>query len=466
MVFDVGTIVAGSYKIEKLIAKGGMGLVYKASHVRLHRKVALKVLLPQFIDYKEQINRFLNEALGVADVHHRNIVDIMDVGSTKEGLPFFVMEFLDGETLRARLKNNVTLGPAQISRVMIQMLAGLSVLHARGIIHRDIKPSNIFISREEDGTELVKLLDFGVSKFHILEGDKFVELTTTGTILGTPSYMAPEQARGKRGEIDFRSDLYSAGVIIYRALTGKNPFRGENYNETIVNILTIDVPVPSSFVTGLPADVDRVVLKAIERDKSKRYQSCKDLIDDLKRVVEANENREAPDTLSVAFSSDEGPEPTPSQPSQDAFVSSLKIQRLKFSKTWIVAIVAAIVLVVSLSLWGIISLLGGRSTAGESSAGRFHVDVEEIKKRAVEKVGAGAVVDASSDKDEAVPEAKEPGVVVEKEKKIVKKDNGEKSRASRKPGAKKQKKTPKQGKAGKKKSEKDKGKYIFMDFPE
>jgi serine/threonine protein kinase len=288
--FEEGSVIEGRYRLEQLIGQGGMGLVYLATHTQLNKKVALKIMLPQFIEFKEQITRFLNEAVGIANIHHRNIVDIIDAGLIDKTIPFFVMEFLRGETLKDRMRRKEKMKPPEIGRIMAQTLMGLSALHSRKIIHRDTKPSNIFISTEEDGTEVVKILDFGVSKFHFQEVEQIAELTTTGTILGTPTYMSPEQARGRKGEVDHRTDIYSCGVVLYRSLTGLNPFQGDAYSEVILNILQAEVPPPSFLAPELSPAIDEVVLKAMARDKERRFQDCQSFIDAMGPFVEGEDS--------------------------------------------------------------------------------------------------------------------------------------------------------------------------------
>jgi serine/threonine protein kinase len=283
--FKRGSIIRDTYRLDMMVAKGGMGVVYKGTHLRLSKEIAVKLMLPQFVQSEEQRKRFLNEAVGIAKIQHRNVVSMLDVGMSEEGVPFFVMEYLQGETLRQRLKRRRLISMGEASRLMMQTLSGVSALHAKKVIHRDMKPSNIFIAREADGSEIVKILDFGVSKFHVLEGDEIQELTTTGTILGTPSYMSPEQAGGKKALIDHLSDIYSCGVILYRSVSGINPFKGDNYNETIANILNAPIPPPSFFVPEITKDVDELVLKAIDRSKASRYSSCKAFIEALKKYA-------------------------------------------------------------------------------------------------------------------------------------------------------------------------------------
>ncbi|MFH1436267.1 MAG: serine/threonine-protein kinase [Pseudomonadota bacterium] len=277
----IGTVL-NKYKIKDIVQKGGMGTVFLASHIALEKVVAIKIFHSHLADSRDLVRRFINEAKGTAKLRHRNIVDIIDIGIDPEGVPYFVMEYLTGETLKDRLKRKDTLSINESADIMIQVLTGLHVAHAAGIIHRDLKPGNIFINREADGSEIVKVLDFGVAKFQELRQDDKMELTADGTLIGTPSYMSPEQARGKKGGIGFRSDIYSCGLILYRCLTGINPFRGESQLETIQNIIHLDVPPPSFINEALPPVVDDVMLRAIAKDKNLRYKDCREFIENLR----------------------------------------------------------------------------------------------------------------------------------------------------------------------------------------
>ena len=278
----IGTRLHGRYEILSIIQKGGMGTVFLGRHLELDKDVAIKIFHPHLAEKKEMVARFVNEARGIAKLHHRNIVSVFDIGSDSDGVPYFVMEYLKGESLRDRLKKVDPFSVKTATDIMIQILSGLRVAHSRSIIHRDLKPGNIFLSREEDGSEVVKILDFGVAKFREIDPDRQGEITTDGSLLGTPSYMSPEQATGKKNMVDPRSDLYSCGIMLYRCLTGLNVFKGESPLETIQNILTLDPPPPSFFNDTIPKEIDAVVLKAIQRDRDKRFQNCESFIEALK----------------------------------------------------------------------------------------------------------------------------------------------------------------------------------------
>jgi eukaryotic-like serine/threonine-protein kinase len=216
-----GTILLGKYRIDELIGTGGMGNVVRASHLYLQEAVAIKILLPQMAESESTVQRFLREAQAAVKLKSEHSARVMDVGTTPDGAPFMVMEYLEGNDLNQILRHHGPQLPQIAVDLMVQACEGIAEAHALGIIHRDIKPSNFFITRRPDGSMLLKILDFGISKSPVGYG----ELTGTQTVIGTPSSMPPEQMKSGRSA-DPRSDIWSIGVVIYQLLTGRTPFTG------------------------------------------------------------------------------------------------------------------------------------------------------------------------------------------------------------------------------------------------
>ncbi len=282
MPIESGDIIDGRYLVKNIIAEGGMGAVYAGVHMRLLRNVAIKILKAKHLDDKEQTARFLQEAQSAAELHHRNIVDVIDIGALTDEAPYFVMELLVGESLRDRMRSHLPMAPREIGYIVKQTLAGLAAAHSRGIIHRDIKPSNIFISREIDGREIIKILDFGISKLaKNLEDTDSKELTEDGTVLGTPLYMSPEQAAGKKERVDLRTDIYACGVILYKALTGVHPYKGRNYNEIMHSIFTSKPASPSSLNPQITPEMERVINTAMHKEPEGRFRDADAFIEEM-----------------------------------------------------------------------------------------------------------------------------------------------------------------------------------------
>ncbi len=267
----------GTYKIERLIGSGGMGEVYLAFDQKLRRKVALKILPAEFVSNDERVKRFEMEARVISSMNHPNIVTIYDVGNF-EGVSYIATEFVEGKTLRDLIGGHFKIRNILINS--IQLCDALSAAHKEGIIHRDIKPENIMIRK--DG--YAKILDFGLAKLTEVGPDTLRDFakTTEGVIIGTPAYMSPAQISDDK--VDHRTDLWSCGVVLYEFLTGKNPFKGANRQETFQAILSKDPADCSSLNSETPPDLDRILAKLLEKDPGMGYQSAADLRADLKRV--------------------------------------------------------------------------------------------------------------------------------------------------------------------------------------
>jgi serine/threonine protein kinase len=270
----INRLIADKYIVRSIIGSGGVGTVYEAIDRTLRRSVAIKV--PMRSANEIVIKRFLREGRAGAAIAHPNVCALYDFGPLDDGTPFLVMERLFGETLADRLERERTLPLLDTATIMVQVLAGLGAAHSRGIVHRDMKPENIFLCRPAGGESIVKVLDFGASKldrFSPAGEDHLEDLTATGFAVGTPYYMAPEQARGAR-ELDGRLDIFACGTIVYEVLTGVRPFEGKHFKEVFTAITEAN-PTPARVVNPeLPRAVDEVLKRAMARRPDDRYPSA------------------------------------------------------------------------------------------------------------------------------------------------------------------------------------------------
>ncbi|MGI8640307.1 MAG: serine/threonine protein kinase, partial [Pyrinomonadaceae bacterium] len=264
------------YRIVRKIGAGGMGEVYLAEDTKLHRKVALKILPPEFAADLDRMDRFVREARSASALNHPNIITIHEIGES-EGTHYIATEFIDGKTLNDYAKSN-PLNLKSALEIAIQIVSALDEAHSAGIVHRDIKPDNVMIR----SNGLAKILDFGIAKLSAPTetGEEAATAiqgaTTPGMIIGTPNYMSPEQARG-RG-VDHQTDIFSFGVVLYEMLSGSSPFAGETISDIIAAVLTKE-PKP---LADIPIELADIVDKTLQKDKQNRYQTAKDLLHDLK----------------------------------------------------------------------------------------------------------------------------------------------------------------------------------------
>ncbi|HQO91563.1 MAG TPA: serine/threonine-protein kinase [bacterium] len=295
----IGSVINERYKIIRKIGVGGMGNVYFAEHEILKKKVAIKILHFEQSKRKDTLERFKREAIAASNMGQANIVDVTDFGYTEEGNAYFVMEYIEGNSLAEVIKNEKRLPLEYAVSVACQISVALYSAHSKGIIHRDLKPENILITEKDGVTPFVKIVDFGISKIvhdEINKKDRPKTLTKSGSIFGTPEYMSPEQAGGNN--VEPTSDIYSLGVIIYEMLTGRIPFSDDNYMKVLHKHQYEFPQIPSSLNPSIPSDMDSLIMKCLEKKPFNRYESMLSLLSDLKKIYIAHNLEKK---LSLAF---------------------------------------------------------------------------------------------------------------------------------------------------------------------
>jgi len=261
----------GNYRAVSLLGEGGMGAVYLAEHPGIGRRVAVKVLHKNYIRDESLLTRFLNEARAANAIRHPNIIEILDSGTIADGTPFLVMELLEGESLGTRIRRVGALTIPTAVEFAYQTASALGAAHKKGIVHRDLKPDNLFVIPDphEPERERIKVLDFGIAKLQQGNAGDSVK-TRTGTLMGTPIYMSPEQCRGTK-TVDHRSDIYSLGIIFFEMLCGQPPFVSEGFGELVNMHLNVPAPAPSSQRADIPPAIDAVVLKMLAKNPDDRF---------------------------------------------------------------------------------------------------------------------------------------------------------------------------------------------------
>ncbi len=279
----VGQVLDGRYRVRALIGEGGMGRVYEAEHVEIGRRVAVKILNPVYTRTPDVVARFRREARAASKIGHPNIVDVTDSGTTADGSVYFVMEYLEGVELAAVISREGALDIARALHIGAQICRALAAAHSAGIIHRDLKPENVFLIVREGTADFVKVLDFGIAKSAEIEEQRTEKLTHPGMAMGTPEYMAPEQAAGRPA--DARSDVYAVGAIMYEMVTGMPPYDGENFMEILTKKATVEPPAPRSLRSELSESIEAVIVRAMARDPGARPPSMEALEYELTKCL-------------------------------------------------------------------------------------------------------------------------------------------------------------------------------------
>lgn len=277
--FSAGTILDDKYRIEKVLGTGGMGAVLLAHHLDLDERVAIKVLLPQALANPELVERFIREARASIKIKSEHVARVMDVCRLPSGTPYMVMEFLAGEDLARRLARSGALAVSEAVDLILQACEALAEAHVLGIVHRDLKPANLFLVEGVDGREIVKVLDFGISKIPV-HGGASASMTQTETRMGSPLYMSPEQMKSSK-DVDAGTDIWALGVTLHQLITATLPYAAESLPELFHLVMTTPAPGIRKSRPDLPTELEQVVLRCLSKDRGRRYRSVLELADAL-----------------------------------------------------------------------------------------------------------------------------------------------------------------------------------------
>jgi eukaryotic-like serine/threonine-protein kinase len=271
-----GDVLAGKYRVDRVLGVGGMGVVVAAHHLHLDEHVAIKFLLPEAMSNPEAVARFDREARAAVKIKSEHVARVIDVGKLENGSPYMVMEYLEGRDLSAWLTERGTLPVEQAVDFVLQACEAIAEAHAMGIVHRDLKPANLYCIRRPDGALAIKVLDFGISK----AAGGGMGMTKTHTVMGSPLYMSPEQMESSKG-VDARADIWALGVILFELVTGRTPFEGEAITELVLKIVTAQPPKLLGVLPGVPPGLDPIIHRCLEKDRERRYASVSELANDL-----------------------------------------------------------------------------------------------------------------------------------------------------------------------------------------
>jgi serine/threonine protein kinase len=339
----VGELLYGRYRIVSLIAKGGMGEVYKGKNEKTDQPVAIKVLSKGLAEKQESVYRFMREIGSVAALKHPNLIAVSDIGLTDNGCPYYVMEFVEGRSLADIIGTEHTLSVERTKAILIQLSSALSVAHQLGIIHRDIKPSNIIVRKTEDADEQIKLVDFGIAQ-RIATKEEIQRLTAKGMVFGSPLYMSPEQCEGK--PTDARSDIYSTCCTIYECLSGRPPFRGET------PVLTMSMhrsaaPEPLNLAGEEGRLLESIIMRGLAKNPQDRFENATEMRDALRIRTAPSEKPVSPPAVTAKEESN--PVILPEQPaSQEKTVATTEETPAKLPAWFVQSIIAIVVTAISI----------------------------------------------------------------------------------------------------------------------